>query len=133
MGDKNDEKDEVDEKMVFIEYRGKVLDSLKKLKVLCKIIFTSKKIKIDLPSLKPSVKKCLKSHVVYKICCSRCQLCYVGQTIRHLITQLREHKRSGPVWQIILRSVVSSCPIENVSILCSTSRSIYFFQWPSRH
>ena len=46
-GDKNDEEDEVDEKMIFIEYRSKVLDglesSLKKLKVPCKIIFTSKK------------------------------------------------------------------------------------------
>ena len=58
-GDKNDEEDELDEKMVFIEYRGKVSDSfesaLKKLKVPCKIIFTSKKIKMDLPSLKPPV------------------------------------------------------------------------------
>ena len=58
-GCKNDEEDEVDEKMVFIEYRGKVSDSfessLKRLKVTCKIIFTSKKIKMNLPSLKPPV------------------------------------------------------------------------------
>ena len=54
-GDKNDEKDEVEEKMVFIEYHGKVSDgfesSLKQLKVPCKIICTSKKLKINLPSL----------------------------------------------------------------------------------
>ena len=84
-GDKNDEEDEVDEKMVFIEYRGKVSDSfessLKKLKVPCKINFTSKKIKMDLSSLKPPVEKCLKSRVVYKICCLQCQSCYVGQRI----------------------------------------------------
>ena len=84
-GDKNDEEDEVDEKMVFIEYRGKVSDSfessLKKLKVPCKIIFTSKKIKMDLSSLKPLVEKCLKSRVIYKICCLQCQSCYVGQRI----------------------------------------------------
>ena len=53
-GDKNDEEDEVDEKIVFIEYRGKVSDSfessLKKLKVPCKIIFTSKKPKMDIKS-----------------------------------------------------------------------------------
>ena len=113
-GDKNDEEDEVDEKMVFIGYRGKVLDSfessLKKLKVPCKIIFTSKKLKMDLPSLKPPVEKCLKSRVVYKICCSRCQSCYVGQTIRHLITRLKDTKDLA-LWEIILRSVVSSCQL----------------------
>ena len=41
-GDKNDEEDEVDEKMVFIEYRGKASDSfessMKKLKVPCKML-----------------------------------------------------------------------------------------------
>ena len=53
-GNKNDEEDKVDEKIVFIEYCGKVSDSfessLKKMKVLCKIIFTSKKPKMDFKS-----------------------------------------------------------------------------------
>ena len=84
--------------------------SLKKMKVPCKIIFTSKKLKMDLPSLKPPVEKYLKSRVVYKICCSRCQSCYVGQTIRHLITRLKDTKDLA-LWEIILRSVVSSCQL----------------------
>ena len=33
----------------------------------------------------------LKSNVVYKIKCSQCQLCYVGQTARHLATRYKEH------------------------------------------
>ena len=69
---------------------------------VCKIIFTTKKLKMDLPSLKPPVEKCFKSRAVYKICCSRCQSCYVGQTIRHLITRLKDFSLW---WGLILRIV----------------------------
>ena len=114
---------------MFIEYRGKVSDSfessLKKLKVPCKIIFTSKKLKMDLPSLEPPVEKCLKICVVYKICCSRCQSCYVGQTIRHLIIRLKERKRSGPVGNHFKECDIE-LSIKNESILCFTSRSTFY-------
>ena len=60
-------------------------------------ITTIKKLKTCLPSLKVSVDKFIQSKVVYKISCSRCEACYVGQTARHLITRTKEHFRNGPV------------------------------------
>ena len=63
--------DEVEEKMVFFQYRGRVSEkfeeSLKKLKVPCKVIFTLKKLKMNLPSWKFPGEKC---RLVYRIYCS---------------------------------------------------------------
>ena len=102
--DDTEKEEEVEEKMVFVQYRGRVSekfeDSLKKLKVPWNFRF---QFKMDLPSLKPPIEKCCKSRVVYKICCLRCSSRYVGQTSRHVITRIKEHKRSGPV-EIISRS-----------------------------
>ena len=127
--EEEEKEDEVEEKMVFIQYRGKVSDnfesSLKKLKVPCKVIFTLKKLKMDLPSLKPPVEKFFKSHVVYKIYCPRCQSCYVGQTSRHTITRLKEHRRSGPVGTHFKECGVE-LSMDNVSILYTTSRSTFY-------
>ena len=79
----------------FINYRGKLSDkfaySLKKLNAPCKIIMTLHKTKNVISNLKTPVPKMLKSNVVYQIKCSRCNACYVGQTIRHVQTRFREH------------------------------------------
>ena len=86
--------------MIFIQYRGKISDdfekSLKRINSPVKVIFTLRKLKNILPSLKPKVEKSYKSAVVYQISCPRCMACYVGQTSRHLQTRLKEH-RYGPV------------------------------------
>ena len=58
------------------------------------MIFTLKKLKSQLPSLKPKIEKEFKSGVVYQITCPRCQASYVGQTRRHLLHRLKEHSRS---------------------------------------
>ena len=66
------ESEEVDEeeekKMVMIEYRGKISDqfkiSLNKLNAPSRIIFTLKKLKSVLPSLKSAVDKSLKSGIL---------------------------------------------------------------------
>ena len=74
-----------------------------------------------MPSVKPPVEKLLKSKVVYKIPCSRCDACYVGQTTRHLITRFKEHKKNGPVG-----AHIRSCgdiTSGNVDILDRTNRS----------
>ena len=49
----------------------------------------------------------LKSNVVYKIKCSQCQLCYVGQTARHMATRYREHVSPRG----LLRKHFESCQI----------------------
>ena len=128
--DKKEDEDneEEEQKMVFVSYRGKVSErfeqSLMKLKAPCKIIFMLKKLKSCLPSLKPQVEKSFKSGVVYQIKCSRCSACYVGQTTRHLIYRIKEHRRNGPV-----ANHMKACNLEltmdNVSILCSNTKSTY--------
>ena len=51
--------------------------------------------KTVLSSLKAPVEKAMKSGLVYKISCSRCQPCYVGKTTRHLLTRIKQHRRIG--------------------------------------
>ena len=51
--------------------------------------------KTCVPSLKPAIEKSLRSWIVYQFKCPRCNASYVGQTGRHLLTRLKEHKRSA--------------------------------------
>ena len=81
--------------MFFITYRGRPTDQLsksfKKLNLPCRVIMKTQKTKTVLPSLKPMVPKMLRSDVVYKIECPRCNSSYVGQTSRHMQQRYREH------------------------------------------
>jgi len=93
--DKNTE-----EKLIFVQYRvsDQFEKSLTKLEIPCKVIFTLRKLKTLLRSLKPKVDESLRSKVVYKIECPCCHTCYVDQTSRHLLCRIREHRRrSSPV------------------------------------
>ena len=110
-----------------MQYRGKSTDhfakSLHNCQAPCVVIMTLRKLKTVMPSLKPPVEKVLRSGVVYKIECPRCQACYVGQTGRHLITRFKEHQsRKGPV-----KTHFSECQvhleIDRVEILASTQKS----------
>ena len=75
------------------------MNQLKKLiNAPCRVIFTLRKLKTVLPSLKPPIDQLFKSKVVYQIKCPGCNASYVGQTCRHLTTRLNEHlTRKGPV------------------------------------
>ena len=110
-----------------MQYRGKCTDhfsrALHKLGAPCIVVKTLRKLKTVMPSLKPPVSKEFKSCVVYKITCPSCQACYVGQTSRHLITRISEHKnKSGPVKHHFL-SCFSKPVMENVDILASSIKS----------
>ena len=62
----------------------------------------------------------LKSNVVYKITCPQCQLCYVGQTARHLVTRYNEHVSP---WGL-LRKHFDECNVDpslDVSVLGKAS------------
>ncbi|XP_066928819.1 uncharacterized protein [Clytia hemisphaerica] len=123
-----EEKDEVDEpKKLFVEYRGKISDqfkkSLLKLNAPCRVIFTLKKLKTVLPSLKPKIEKPFKSCVVYKIVCSRCQSCYVGYTCRHLITRIKEHRSLKAPVGSHMNSCACELSIDDVEIIASSSRN----------
>ena len=125
----DDEKEDLEKKIFFVQYRGRVTDkfqsALRDIKAPIKFIATINKTKTCLPSLKKSIDKSLKSGVVYKISCPRCPSCCVGQTSRHLITRMKEHNgKSKPV-----RRHFEACECEftmdYVEIIKSTSKSMY--------
>ena len=110
---------------LFIQYRGKCSENyaraLHKIKAPCHIVFTIRKLRTILPSLKPRVEKMYKSGVVYKINCPRCSSCYVGQTSRHLQTRVKEHLTNGPVKQHLSECGTKSTE-EDITILGATSK-----------
>ena len=88
----------------------------------CKVIFTLRKLKTVLPSLKEPVEKNLRSGIVYKIMCSHCEVCYVGKTRRHLQARVQEHlRRKGPV-KTHLEKCVDGISEDSVEILGSTTK-----------
>ena len=95
--------------------------SLHKCNAPVSVIFTLRKLKTVMPSLKPPVEKMLKSGLVYKITCPRCLACYVGETCRHLQTRFREHSRAGPV-KLHLTECDTMISEEDVEILQTSSR-----------
>ena len=127
VAEQEEQEQEKDEKLMFVQYRGKVSEkfkeSLTRIKAPSKIIFTTCKLKSTLPSLKPVVEMPLKSRVVYKISCPGCEACYVGQTSRHLVTRIKEHTRSAPVGAHFKRCNVP-LSMKSVSIVTS-SKNIY--------
>ena len=126
--EKEDEDPKIEKKMLFIQYRGKVSEkfeqSLLRINAPCKVVFTIRKLKTKLPSLKPKVQDCFKSGSVYKIECPRCNSCYVGQTSRHVITRIKEHIKNGPVGNHFSQC---NCQLSmyNVSLLYSSSRNVF--------
>ena len=124
---KPEEQGESDEKpfMIFLQYRGKCSEAyardIHKAGVECKVIFTLRKLKTVMPSLKEPVEKFLRSKVVYRIKCSHCKVCYVGKTRRHLQIRFREHLNKGPV-SAHLGNCVGGISRDNVDILGSAPR-----------
>ena len=113
-------------KLLFVQYRGKCTEeyamALRRLQAPCTVVMTTRKTKTLLPSLKPPVEKMLKSNVVYKIECPRCNACYVGQTSRHMKTRLSEHKnKKKPVGKHFknCRRKLKDCHVE---ILAQSTR-----------
>ena len=102
---------------LLMEYRGHISDrfsrSIRNITEVC-FLFTTRKMKTVLPSLKSNIPDDLKSRVIYEITCSGCKSSYVGQTTRHLMTRLAEHARvSSPVG-----SHLENC-IGDASEICS--------------
>ena len=117
--------------MIRIQYRGKLSDdysrTLRDLNAPCTVVFTLRKMKTTLPSLKVEVEKALKSRIVYKISCPRCASCYVGQTDRHLLVRFKEHLRPSQPLGKHVRQCETSVDFNDksaVSILHATHGSI---------
>ena len=91
--------------ILMVQYRGNHSQTLeKKVRDITNalIIFTTRKLKTFMPSLKSSFSSELKSKVVYRLECCGCKSIYVGQTVRHLTTRIEEHRKEDtPVEQHI--------------------------------
>ena len=113
--------------LFFVQYRGNVTDkfdkSLKKINAPCKLVKKLKKTKHVLPSLKAKVEKELKSMVVYQIQCPRCESSYVGQTARHLITRIKEHRNVNTPVGSHFQNCDCEILMENVTIIDRTIKS----------
>ena len=115
---------------LFVQYRGKCTEdyarALHRAGAPCTVVMTLRKLKTLLPSLKPPVEKVLRSGVVYKLSCPRCQSCYVGQTIRHLRTRFSEHQAPSAVVSRHLSSCNATMNCKDAEILASTQRGQVF-------
>ena len=78
-----------------------------------------------LPSLKTPIEKAIKSGVVYQINCSRCQSCYVGQTTRHLITRIKEHKNVNTPVGNHFNKCHAELTMDDVKIIAKSNKSDY--------
>ena len=65
-------------KLLFLQYRGKATEdfarALHKMEAPCTTVFTMRKLKTVLPSLKPAVERNLRGSIVYKLSCSMAYL-----------------------------------------------------------
>ena len=88
-------------------------------------IYTTKKLRYVLPSLKPSIAKEMKSQVVYKINCPQCSAVYVVMTFRHLCTRISENNQAiGTITKHSEECGTNINTMENTSILDSTQRNL---------
>ena len=94
-----EKEDQKEVKLIFVQHRDRITErfeqSLKRCMAPCKVVHTLRKVKPVLASLKTPVEKALKSGVVYKITCPRCNSCYVCQTSPHLLNRIKEHRRKA--------------------------------------
>ena len=116
-----------------LQNRGKATEdfarALHKMEAPCTTVFTMRKLKTVLPSLKPAVERNLRGSVVYKLNCSRCEACYVGQTDRHFITRLKEHqqRRDQPVYKHFHQCGVK-LEVGDTEFLAATTRGVTFLE-----
>jgi len=128
-----DDASAVQKKLLFVQYRGKASEDFARamhtLEAPCSTVFTMRKLRSVLPSLKPAVEKKLRGSVVYRLTCSRCSACYVGQTDRHFCTRLTEHQQriDQPVYRHFSRCGIK-LDMDNVDFLGATTRGVTYLE-----
>ena len=116
--------------LILLQYRGPATDKfIKKLKECgapTQVVLTLRKLRSYLPSLKSPIPKMLKSDVVYKVTCPRCQTCYVGKTSRHLSTRFAEErtKKKEQVYQHVksCRMIPQKLTEKDVEVLATVPK-----------
>ena len=96
----------IDKPTIFLQYRGNLTQNFaSKLRKLCELqeVFTTRKLRSCLPTLRSSFDRDLKSHVEYEIKYNGCGSIYVEQTSRHLTTRITKHqKKDSQVGQYLV-------------------------------
>ena len=103
-----------------LSYIGKYLEQVqKKFSKICKQFWKDAGLKIVLLLLKSitisqlKIKHpVLKSFLVYKFVCARCNSCYIGETCRHFKTRIDEHVKKDKKYNIYINIYTI---IQNVS------------------
>ena len=90
-----------------------------------KLVFNSYKIK-QYFSAKDKIPSDLKSNIVYKFTCARCNASYIGETCRHISTRMDEHFRTDKkshVYKHLHKNhqCLNSCDLDCFEILDSAS------------
>ena len=90
-----------------------------------KLVFTTFKLR-NFFSVKDSVPRELRSHVIYKFTCACCNACYIGETGCHFSTRVREHlsyDKSSHIFKHLQSSerCRQSCSVDCFEILDSAS------------
>ena len=125
----SDDSSNIPKNLLFIQYRGKASEdfarALHRIEAPCNTVFTMRKLRTVLPSLKPAVEKLLRGSVVYKLKCPRCSACYVGQTDRHFCTRLKEHqqRQDQPVYKHF-KECREKLRFEDTEFLAATTRGV---------
>ena len=88
----------------------------------CTVVMTLRKLKTTMPSLKPKVEKHLRSGTVYQITCSGCKACYIGQTSRHILTRLQEHRKPSSIVRKHFNTCGTDLNLDCLEVLKSSSR-----------
>ena len=123
----NVEEPALQKKLIFVEYRGKVTEdlcrSLRKSEAPCQPVLTLRKLKTVLLTLKPSIQKRVRSHIVYRIMCPRCRSCYIGQTSQYLDARFGQHKKpSQPVGKHLRRcDALGDISVVDVEMLAAST------------
>ena len=93
-------------KVIFLQYRGieteRLAESLLDIGCLIEPVFTLRKLKTLMPSLKSRTALCSQSNVIYKYECASCHEAYIGYTTRHLCVRVYEHakkSKSTAIWR----------------------------------
>ena len=117
---------------VLLQYRGLVTDKFVKRPLDCgapaQIVLTLRKLKTCLPSLKPTVSKMLKSNIVYRVTCPRCQAYCVGKTSRHFCIRYGEEMTQAK--EAVFKHMracggAKQLTDENVDVLASVTKGAF--------
>ena len=117
---------------IMLQYRGAPTDQFVKRLKECgaptQVVLTLRKLKTCIPSLKPTIPKMLKSNVVYKITCPRCEACYVGKTSRHLCIRYGEERTKAvePVFKHMKKcGGAKQLNEDHIEVLTSVTRGAF--------